>query len=367
MGREVPSTADPRQTYRGKSPAARPIRKIFWFLVRLGIAGFLLAYLAKSGLIDLRALSKPFTAWPVALAAIALILLDVALMAWRLSLLFRPLRMRLPFRVSMKLTLVGFFFAAFLPGTAGGDLAKLFYAARGNKDRVSEIVAVTVFDRAIGLFSLLIMPLILGLLAPRFIWSLPAMRTLFGLAMTLGGSLVAAFLFCLHCETMVKRFVGRLFWFLPSKMMLPQAVTTIAGYREHAGILVAAVALSLLANFALVVVMLLAIRLLNPGGLDLKMSFVIPVGFIANSIPLTPGGLGVGETAFNGLFAIAGFSGGAEALVCWRVWTVLVRMLGLGYYLRGIDRRVFDGQAGPDEGRISESLTSRSTVSSIDT
>ncbi len=313
--------------------------------MRVVIAGILLAYLAKSGFIDQRALSKPFEAWPIALGAIALVLFDVAIMAWRLSLLFRPSGMWLPFRVSMQLTLVGFFFAAFLPGSAGGDLAKLFYAARGNRERSSEIVAVTLFDRAIGLFSLLIMPLILGLLSPRFIWSLPAMRTLFGVAVMLASGLVAVFLFCLYCESLVKRFAERLFWFLPSKLMLHQAVTTIAGYRDHAGILVGALALSLLANFALVVVMLLGARLLNSGGFDVKMSFVIPLGFIANSIPLTPGGLGVGETALNGLFAMAGFSGGAEALVCWRVWTGLVRVLGLGYYLRGINRRIFEDDA----------------------
>ena len=34
-----------------------------------------------------------------------------------------------------------------------------------------------------------------------------------------------------------------------------------------------------------------------------------------NSLPLTPGGIGAGETAFNVLFKLTGISGGAEALL----------------------------------------------------
>ena len=64
--------------------------------MRLAIAGGLLAYLAKSGMIDARALSRPFTAWPIAIIAVALILIDVSLMAVRLSWLFRPLGLHLP-------------------------------------------------------------------------------------------------------------------------------------------------------------------------------------------------------------------------------------------------------------------------------
>jgi hypothetical protein len=342
--REVSPPTVPDQTHLPSDPRAHAARKIFWFLVRLAIAGILLAYLAKSGLIDLRALSRPFTAWPIPLVAVALVLFDMALMGWRLSLLFQPRGMRLPWRISMQLTLVGFFFAAFLPGAAGGDFARVFYTARNNKDRLSEIVAVTLFDRAIGLFSLLIMPLVLVFIFPHFIWARPAMRSLFGLVALLAGGLLLGFLFCLYQEPSLKQLTERVFWFLPSSRLPQQVVTTIAGYRDHARIVTAALALSLLASLSLAAVMLLGVQALKPGGVDLKMLFVVPLGFVANNLPLTPGGLGVGEEAFNTLFTTAGFSGGAEALICWRIWTGLVRMLGLGYYLRGVDRRIFDGE-----------------------
>jgi uncharacterized membrane protein YbhN (UPF0104 family) len=79
------------------------------------------------------------------------------------------------------------------------------------------------------------------------------------------------------------------------------------------------------------------------------MCLVIPIGHIVNSLPLTPGGLGVGETAFNTLFNITGLRGGAEALLCSRIWTALVGLIGFVFYLRGIRRKVFDEEVVADE------------------
>jgi len=96
----------------------------------------------------------------------------------------------------------------------------------------------------------------------------------------------------------------------------------------------------MLANLSLIGVTALGMHLMNPSGLEMKMCLVIPMGYIANSLPLTPGGLGVGETAFNALFDITGLHGGAEALLCWRIWSVLVGILGLIFYLRGLRRSI---------------------------
>jgi uncharacterized membrane protein YbhN (UPF0104 family) len=72
------------------------------------------------------------------------------------------------------------------------------------------------------------------------------------------------------------------------------------------------------------------------------MSVLIPLGFTANALPFTPGGLGVGEAAFNKLFALAGLTGGAEALLGWRLLTILIGLLGLAFYLQGRKRFVHD-------------------------
>ena len=141
---------------------AAPWRRILLAIARLGIGLGLLAYLVESHVINLHALGRLLTYWPYAAAAGILLLCDLGLMALRLSLLFRPHNLKLSLGSAFRLTLVGQFFSAFLPGGAGGDVVKLYYATRENRGRRTEIVAIVLFDRAIGLISLLILSLLIA-------------------------------------------------------------------------------------------------------------------------------------------------------------------------------------------------------------
>ena len=88
--------------------------------------------------------------------------------------------------------------------------------------------------------------------------------------------------------------------------------------------------------------MLLITEAINIHGYEWEMVLLIPLGFLANTIPFTPGGLGVGEAAFDTLFVIAGFTGGAEILLGWRILLIFISNLGLFYYLQGSKRFVYD-------------------------
>ncbi len=336
------------QSLRREIPSPpRSTRRVLLTLLRLGVGVGLLAYLAASKTIDLRALSRLFTAWPVTVAAVALILLDIALMALRLSWLFRPHRLHLPLGTSLQLTLVGFFFAMFLPGAAGGDLAKLFYASRDNSGRRTEIITVLIFDRAIGLFSLLILPLLFAPMFPQVLQAVRAVRILLITTTFLAFGMLAAFLICLFHRSIVNWLADRPFGFLAWRNIVERIFGTIGVYRASPWMLVAALGISLVANLSVVAVTALGVLAVNPPALAKKMCLIIPIGHILNSLPLTPGGLGVGETAFNALFEVTGLRGGAEALLCWRIRTALVSVLGLIFYLRGLRRCVFDAQLTP--------------------
>ncbi len=334
----------------------RPVshtRKILWLLVRLAIAGVLLAYLAQSGNIDLRALSRPFTAWRIALAAIGLILVDISLMASRLVWLYRPFGLNISWAKSFQLSIVSFFFAAFLPGSAGADISRLYYVAKDYKARRSEIVIISFFDRGIGMLSLLLMPLIF---APFFVGEIaahPALGDLLIFSAVLSAILIAGFFACVWFQPLAERIADAVFGILPWKEWYGRVIRTVAGYRGHLRNVGAALFISIVANSLSVIVVCLAAWALDPSALSAKMALVIPVGFVANTLPFTPGGLGVGEAAFNSLFAMAGLTGGAEALICFRVWSGLVRLLGVVFYLRGIER-VFgrSGEAADDPSAL---------------
>jgi hypothetical protein len=311
-------------------------------LFRFAIGAGLLVYLAKSGIVDFRALSKLFTAWPITFAAVTLLLIDSALMSVRLSWLFRPQGLNLRFGTSLKLSLVGFFFATFLPGAAGGDLSKLFYTTRGNGGRRIEIMTVVLLDRAIGLFSLLLLPLIFVPMFSQSLRSESALRSVLLAVALLALGMTAGFLACLFSDRLMVCIPSITRNHLTKNRVVRRIRETITTYRKNSGVLFPALGVSLLANLLLVLVTMLGALAVVPSSWTPRMFLVVPVGHIVNSLPLTPGGLGVGETAFNALFNLTGLRGGAEALLCTRIWTAMVGLIGFSFYLHGISREVFD-------------------------
>jgi hypothetical protein len=188
------------------------------------------------------------------------------------------------------------------------------------------------------MFSLLVMPWLFAPAFSREIASTPALWALLVTSAALAVTILGGFLACLYCQSLTERIARAVLGFLPGKDWPVQVILTVASYRHNLPTVLAAFVISLVANSLLLIVMVLAVFVLNPAGLAMRMCLIVPLGFVANSLPFTPGGLGVGETAFNALFTVAGLTGGAEALLCWRVWTALVRLLGLVFYLRGIER-----------------------------
>ena len=120
---------------------------------------------------------------------------------------------------------------------------------------------------------------------------------------------------------------------------MERVLATLTVYRTHPATLAGATVLSLFTHTLAAGVMLLIAAALDPEGFSWRMTMLIPLGFLANQIPLTPGGLGVGEAALGGLLHVAGLGNGAEIMLGWRMCLLLVSVIGLFFYLHG--RRSF--------------------------
>ena len=123
--------------------------------------------------------------------------------------------------------------------------------------------------------------------------TLPTVLSLVRLGMGAGlfayaSCLLASFLICLFNERSdpVAEWVSG---FLPSRSAFRRELAAIGSYRPSPRSLFAATGASLVANLTLVAVGSLAILALNPEGLSTRMCLVIPMGFIARSLPHTPG------------------------------------------------------------------------------
>ena len=62
------------------------------------------------------------------------------------------------------------------------------------------------------------------------------------------------------------------------------------------------------------------------------------LGALANVLPITPGGMGVGEAAAEHLFGLLGLAGGAALIVTWRLSALPVCVLGVVLSLLGVRR-----------------------------
>ncbi len=318
------------------------VKKFLSGLLRTGVGIALVVYLWRSGAINWTAMAGLLTHWGIGLVAILLLFVDAALLGWRLRVLLDPRGFHLPMMSAFRLTMIGIFFNSCLPGATGGDLVKIYYAAEGNPGRRIEVGTIIILDRLTGMFALMLLPLMLAPLFPGLLARSPALRAVMWLA---GGIATGTIVVAGACFSELVRKSAPVDWAirkLPLGKYLGIMYDTVHAYREHPSPLFAAVGISLLAHVAASSVAMLSSLATHPDEFAWKMCVVIPIGFAINVLPVTPGGLGVGEAAFDKLFALAGLTGGAEAILGWRVLTILISVVGLGFYLQGRQRFVHD-------------------------
>jgi len=83
--------------------------------------------------------------------------------AWRWRMLLHVHGVRMRFWRIFELNMIGQFFSAFLLGTTGGDVVKIFYVVRAVPDRKAAVGFTVVADRVIGMIALLLLGAVLAL------------------------------------------------------------------------------------------------------------------------------------------------------------------------------------------------------------
>lgn len=316
------------------------IRHHVFSIFRTALGLGLVVYLIVSGTIDGAALMGLAQHWPVAVVALGCVFGAACLASWRLCLLMQPQALYLSFSASLRLTLIGLFFNTCLPGATGGDIVRIYYAAKDNPGRRIEIVTIFLLDRVAGMFSILLLPLLLSPFFAQALASQTILQTLlwataFGLSMMMVG--MGCAMSARVCES---RVVSWLLQQLPRGQYLARVLATCQTAGSHLGSLGASLIVSLGVHMLMTLATLLIVQVTRPEGVSLLMALLIPLGFVANALPLTPGGLGVGEAAFDHLFQLAGFTGGAVALLGWRLLMLLIGLPGLVVYIFAKQRAV---------------------------
>jgi uncharacterized protein (TIRG00374 family) len=103
------------------------------------------------------------------------------IVSWRWRMLLRVHGVRLRFWRVFELTMIGQFFSAFLLGTTGGDVVKIFYVARAVPLRRAAVSFTVVVDRVIGLVAMLLFGVVLSIPHLHLLLSKPDTKNFTGL------------------------------------------------------------------------------------------------------------------------------------------------------------------------------------------
>jgi len=236
----------------------------------------------------------------VSLAAAFLIcgaLVGLGAVRWRRVL--REQGLVVPWREVLRISLVAQFFNAFLLGTAGGDVAKAWYATRAAPHRRAD-AAVSVFvDRVLGTLGLLLAALLLAIPNHGIIADF---RRYQAVVLVLGGMLLAAAsVVVLGFYTEVLGHEGRIARLLHRIPKGESAVRALSGCREFGrdpAFLAAMAFWSLLIAAGVALAYLVLARGI---GLSLEprlLAFASLAVVCLSALPVTPSGLGVRENLF---------------------------------------------------------------------
>jgi len=309
----------------------------FFIILRAALGVVLLYYVLKKtgGLTTARQLisAKWLLPWLSALT-----ILGAAFESKRLRVLFGAQGMRLSFVEGYRAVAIAALFNFCIPGGTGGDVMKLYYLAAHSRGRRVEIATLIFVDRAMALFCMLSLVVALALLDGRLVWDYPLIGSLVAAAAV--GALGLLVCGAVACSTRLRE--SRLYAYLmdraPLRRYLTRAAAALYVFRKNRAALARAAALAVVCHLALLCVMCAAANAFIPNAPPLTVSLLALLGMVANAMPITPGGLGVGEAAFEGLFSSVGYGGGARLILAWRVGMLALCCLGCALYIAGARR-----------------------------
>jgi len=186
------------------------------------------------------------------------------------------------------------------------------------------------------------LPLLLAPFFSEMIQSHAILQALLGLSLLISTGIIVTVTIALMADLVNSKLFCWFYEKLPFGDLLRRILETVNAYRHNKIIILQAVMFSFMVQLLTIGMSLSLAEATNSLGADSKMVALIPLGFLANSLPVTPGGIGVGEAAMDNLFGLFSLGGGAEVVLSWRLIMAVVGLLGLFFYLRGEKRFVFN-------------------------
>jgi uncharacterized membrane protein YbhN (UPF0104 family) len=271
---------------------------------------------AEKGSPGLRDLLQGPIAWEWLLMCLLLIVVAFSLQIVRWYLLVRSLNIPFTLWRAFQLSLLGLFGNTFLPGSVGGDFFKAYFLAKVSPGQRTAAVSTVLMDRGMGLFGLVLFAAVLGGVAwasgDARILANAELQWIVKVTAAISGGSILGFLFLgLLPQRRVDHFADWLRSLPNVGVVFANLWYAVWEFRRHMRVMGSGLLLSAAAHFLLILSFHVAAQVFPPEHPETdvatlsELMVIAPIGFIAQTLPLAPGGVGVGEAAFAGLYRLA--------------------------------------------------------------
>jgi glycosyltransferase 2 family protein len=273
-----------------------------WMILKLCVAGGIVWFLLSQGKLDLSLfLEGAIDANIIVVAMLCnFALISASALRWHILLISQ--KVSLPFSWVHGMTYLSVCFNLLVPGALGGDALRMTYTARSVPERKGAVILTIFADRVVGLYGLLALCLVGLLISLQLVLSVAALKFMLIIiaVIVVSGPVLALLLILL---------LPRIAWFrtyldTPPKGRIDLGVHAVVDAVRHflqaKGWLALSMFVSLLAQAIEVFALIWIAMGLGMMTIPVEGFFVAaPLAWTANIIPISPGGLGVGEAAFD--------------------------------------------------------------------
>ena len=315
-------------------------------LIKVCVSLIVLVFLAHTAQLNLYLLTKLLSHPVLLITTFALFILMVMVNALRWQRLNTVQGIQLRFNQTAIATYLGTAFNNVLPGSVGGDVVRLFYLFRHAPQQKSAALLSVFFDRITGLLGIFIYvscmtslhPALFARNNPLFYWLI----TCIGLC-AFG---MSAFFISLALPQQMgmsdwlrQRFAANA-W---SKIIV-DFFAAIRIYRNAKWVILECLLLSTIIQMLMVVTLWMITQMMAlPLVSFIDFGIASAATQIANLIPVTPGGIGVGEMAFANVLQMLN----PHVVAAFATVFMAYRLIGLIIYLPGVLVYVFNFKLKP--------------------
>lgn len=334
---------DPRNTPLPPNALTRQSRfkkPVIIQVAKLLVAVFLFYLLYRYGFFNFTALRAIAGNYSMLALAGLLIFITVPLGSLRWWLLLQTQGINISLTRAFNIFYLGFFANTVLLGAIGGDVVRGTYICKQVQGSRLPALTTILIDRIFGLYAILVVGALSGLLLPQAAFASAAVKFLYAVMVGLCVLATLVITISLIFSSNLEAHAARENWSNRNYALakLSDLFVAMGLFRQAPTRLFLGLVFSMLIQFLTVASLFIICKAEGSFGLTLwECSFAASLALVASIIPITPGGLGVGEGSFAQVGALFLASNAAQGYVdpylAFRLIGFLVALPGLSYYL----------------------------------